>query len=176
MTPRNAAPARPSTFKRHLGAAALAITGLLSAGSAGAATPAPGSDELSRMFKWWNGAFKIKGSFTPDAFRQYFTEDAQLILDGRVAIHNVQEWAEHFQAIQARIDEVEIVLPFMEEFQQGNKIYTYHLIRARNKGEPSCEIAAGHAVLRGGKIASLALVRTDLTPEQARQMPGCSQN
>ncbi|NKF22608.1 hypothetical protein G7Y82_09775 [Solimonas sp. C16B3] len=141
--------------------------------AAQAATAPAGSDEVSQMFKWWNGAFKVKGSFTPDAFRQYFTDDATLTLDGRVAIRGVGEWAEHFQKIQANVDEVEIVLPFMEEFQSGNKIYTYHIIRARDHGKPSCEIAAGHAILRGGKIASLALVRTDLTPEQADKMPGC---
>lgn len=175
MMPSNTATPR-SRFARWRALSAIALGALLPITASHAATPAPGSDEVSQMFKWWNGAFKVKGSFTPEAFRQYFTEDAKLILDGHVAINNVQEWSEHFQKIQADVDEVEIVLPFMEEFQQGNKIYTYHIIRARDDGKPSCEIAAGHAILRGGKIASLALVRTDLTPEQAKQQPGCWQH
>ena len=190
MTFRTAALSpRSFTLKRRFAAAAVAVAGLLPATFAAAATPAPaaapvpstasaakGDDALSRMFDWWNAAYKVKGSFTADAFRQHFTDDGQLILNGRVSIHNVQEWAEHFQAIQSKVDEVEIVLPFLAEFQQGNQIYTYHLIRSRDKGKVACEIAAGHGVLRGGKIASLTLVSTELTPEQAKLQPGCWQS
>jgi hypothetical protein len=122
----------------------------------------PSSDPLSQMFVWWNDAFKKPGSYTPEAFRKHFTEDATLILEGREVIHGVQEWAEHFQRIQAGGGDVEIVVPFKEVFRQGNKIYTYHVIRSRRDGKLGCSLAAGHALIRDGRIASIVLVRSDL--------------
>jgi ketosteroid isomerase-like protein len=121
-------------------------------------------DPLSRMFIWWNQAFKTPGGFTESTFAAHFTNDAELIVDGRLRTKGLAGWAKHFQNIQAHAEEVEIVLPFKELIQQDNKIYTYHLIRARSRGVDSRELVAGHAMLRDGKIASLTLVRTELDP------------
>ena len=76
------------------------VAALLCCSSVHAGTVAS-SDALSQMFLWWNQAFKTPGSYTVDAFRKHFTEDATLILEGRETIHGVQEWAQRFQSIQA---------------------------------------------------------------------------
>jgi hypothetical protein len=122
------------------------------------------SDPVSRMFAWWNQAFKSAGAYTEEAFAVHFTADAELIIDGRLVTRGLSGWARHFQAIQAGGGEAEIVLPFKEVFQHEHKVYTYHLIRARRDGIEMRMLAAGHAVIRDGKIASISLVRTVLDP------------
>lgn len=141
--------------------------------SLSSAMAAPAPDALSRMFDWWNGAFKTPGAYTPDAFRQHFTDDAALVIDGIEVTRGVAGWAEHFQRIQAGGGEVEIVVPFKDAFQSGDKIYSYHVIRSRRDGVTACMLAAGHAELRAGKIAVVSLVRAALTPEQAAREANC---
>ena len=121
-------------------------------------------DPVSRMFSWWNEAYKTPGAYTEEAFGVYFTDDAELIIDGRLVTRGLGGWAKHFQAIQAAGGAAEIVVPFKEVFQVGEKIYTYHLIRASRDGTAMRMLAAGHAILRNGKIASISLVRTVLDP------------
>lgn len=129
-----------------------------------AAADKPATDVLSRMFLWWNEAFRTPGAYTPENFSKFFTPDATLILEGRVVISGVDQWATHFQKIQASGGEVEIVVPFKEVFEKNGLIYNYHVIRSRRDGKTNCSLAAGHAVVKGGKIASIVLVRSDLDP------------
>lgn len=131
------------------------------------------TDALSTMFLWWDQAFKTPGAFTRENFAQYFTPDATLTLEGRTVINGVDEWATHFQKIQASGGEVEIVVPFKQVFQQGSKIYTYHVIRSRRNGTVGCVLAAGHAEMRGTKIASITLVRMPMDPAKGPLDPQC---
>ena len=137
------------------------------------ATAKAPSDALSKMFLWWDQAFKTPGAFTPENFAKYFTPDATLTLEGRTVINGVNEWATHFQKIQASGSEVEIVVPFKQVFQQGSTIYTYHVIRSRRNGEVGCVLAAGHAEMRGTKIASITLVRMPMDPAKGPLDPQC---
>lgn len=137
-----------------------------------AAAQAPG-DALSKMFIWWDQAFKTPGAFTPEAFGKYFTPDAALTLEGRTVVRGLDQWATHFQKIQASGSEVEIVVPFKDVFQSGSKIYTYHIIRSRRNGTTGCVLAAGHAVMRGTKIASITLVRMQMDPAKGPLDPQC---
>jgi hypothetical protein len=147
----------------------LASMPLLSAAPASAAK----LDRLSQMFQWWDQAFRTPGAFTEDAFRAYFTEDAKLVIDGKVSADGVAAWARHFQRIQAGGGEVEIVVPFKTVFQSGNRIYTQHIIRSRRDGTATCLLAAGHAELRNDKIALVSLVRTKLEPGSEAFDPAC---
>jgi SnoaL-like domain len=131
------------------------------------------SDPVSRMFAWWNDAFRTPGEYNEAAFAEHFTPDAELIIDGRLVTRGLSGWARHFQAIQAGGGEAEIVLPFKEVFQHADKVYTYHVIRARRNGLATCMLAAGHAVIRDGKIASISLVRTVLDPASGPLDPAC---
>lgn len=130
-------------------------------------------DRLSEMFVWWDQAYKTPGAFTEDAFRKYFTEDAKLILEGKVATSGIAGWAKHFQKIQSGGGQVEIVVPFKTYFQSGNWIYTQHIINSRRDGKVACVLAAGHAELRNNKIAVVNLVRVPLDPASEAYDPAC---
>ncbi|MDT1064611.1 hypothetical protein RM190_22315 [Paracoccus sp. CPCC 101403] len=121
-------------------------------------------DRLSEMFAWWNGAMAQPGAFTEEGFAAYFTSDAPLLIDGAEVMRGPAGWAERFQMIQQMTDAVEIVLPFRYSFQQGDRIYTYHIIRSRAQGKVSCMLAAGHADLVGDKIGRVTLVRAEIDP------------
>lgn len=155
--------------------AALAIG--VSPAPAAAATPAPAAmpatDALSRMFLWWNEAYRTPGAYTAANFRKYFTEEATLVLEGRTIISGVEQWATHFQKIQAGGGEVEIVVPFKSVFENGEQIYNYHVIRSRRGGVVTCTLAAGHADVRDGRIAALMLVRAPLDPAKGPMDPQC---
>lgn len=145
--------------------------------SIGFAAPAhaekPATDALSKMFIWWNQAFKTPGAFTAENFSKHFTPDATLTLEGRTVINGVDQWATHFQKIQSGGGDVEIVVPFKEVFQKDDVIYNYHVIRSRRGGKTSCALAAGHAVVRDGKLASIVLVRHTLDPAKEPLDPQC---
>lgn len=145
----------------------------VAAGAQADAKPAPATDVLSRMFTWWDEAFKTPDAYTRENFAKFFTEDATLLLEGQVVIDGIDEWVSHFQAIQSRGGEVEIVVPFKEVLEAGDRIYTYHVIRSRRDGRAACSLAAGHAELRGGKIASIVLVRSPLDPAEDTLDPQC---
>jgi hypothetical protein len=136
----------------------------------------PQSDALSRMFLWWNEAYKTPGAYTAENFRKHFTEDATLVLEGRTVISGVEQWATHFQKIQAGGGDVEIVVPFKAVAQIGDLIYNYHVIRSRRSGQVACALAAGDARLRDGKIASITLVRSTLDPNKGEMDPQCWSN
>ncbi len=155
----------------------LAVLGLCAAASTSCnvalAAPEPSADTLSRFFVWWNDTFKVPGGYTAKGFSQWFTPDATLVLEGKEIIRGVDGWATHFQKIQAGGGDVEIVVPFKRVFQQGDRIYTYHVIRSRRDGKVACSLAAGHAELRGGKISTIVLVRSDLDPAKGPLDPQC---
>lgn len=151
----------------------VAVAASLALAPAAQAADAKASDKLSQMFVWWNAAFKTPGAYTAENFRKHFTEDATLVLEGREVIRGVEQWATHFQKIQSGGGEVEIVVPFKNVFQKGDWIYNYHVIRSRRDGKTSCSLAAGHAVLKGGKISSIVLVRATLDPAKGPLDPQC---
>jgi len=126
-------------------------------------------DTLTRMFTWWNAAYREKDGFTEAAFRQYWTDDAELIIDGKVSAKGIAELTQHFRAIQARLPSVEIILPFEMEFSSGNRIFTWHYIRSVVNGEVHCMQAMGYAEVVGGKLSVVHLTRTEL----ATPVPQC---
>ncbi|MBZ6379190.1 hypothetical protein B5C34_09015 [Pacificimonas flava] len=157
---------KPSAF--------LSTAALLFAACSSASVAAPeADDEFQTFFAWWNEAFQTPGAFTAENFSEYLTEDATLTLEGETVINGVDEWATHFQRIQAGGGEVELVVPFKEAFKADDKIYTYHVIRSRRDGEVGCSLAAGHADMEGDKIAAITLVRQDLDMENGPVDPEC---
>lgn len=112
-------------------------------------------DPLTRMFRWWNEAFKDPDGFTPKAFSQYFTDDAVLRVNGTNRAQGLVDLAARFRMIQKNTEAVEIKIPFVEAFSSpdGSKIFTYHLEEAVEKGKTSHSMVMGYAEIRGGKIA-----------------------
>lgn len=132
-------------------------------GAPAAAVPAQ-PDRLTEMFTWWNQAMTTPGAFTEEAFSRYFTADAPLVINGVETMRGPAGWADRFQMIQGATDAVEIVIPFRYSFQQGDRIYTYHIIRSRAAGKVDCMLAAGHAELVGDRISRVILVREPIDP------------
>ncbi len=149
------------------------LTALLVAAATPLAAAAPTTDKLSQMFIWWNQAFKQPGAYTPENFGRYFTADATLTLNGETVIHGLDDWSKHFQAIQASGALVEIVVPFKDAFEKDGRLYTYHIIRSRRNGKVGCMLAAGHADLRGDKIAAITLVRVPVDTTKPSVDPQC---
>ncbi len=115
---------------------------------------AAGSDSvLVEMFRWWNETMKVEGGFTREGFDRYFTEDAAIIVNAKERVRGTGPMIEHFSRIQAATESVEIVLPFEEEFESGDRIFTYHLIRARENGVDRTSHIMGYAVIEDGRIA-----------------------
>jgi hypothetical protein len=124
-----------------------------------AARPAP-HDILVDMFVWWNAAYQQKDGFTEAAFGKYFTADAILRVNGRDRSRGLAELAAHFRDIQARTEMVEIELPFIDEFSsaRGDRIFTHHIVKAREHGKESRERVMGYAAIRAGKISLIDFV------------------
>ena len=112
-------------------------------------------DPVSKMFLWWNAAFKDPQGFTPEAFAQHFTEDAVMRINGTTRAKGVVNLAARFRKIQASVQAVEIRVPFVEAFSSpdGSKVFTYHLEDAIEDGKPSHSLVMGYAEIRGGRIA-----------------------
>jgi ketosteroid isomerase-like protein len=117
-------------------------------------------DVLVDMFVWWNAAYKQKDGFTEVAFSKYFTDDAILRVNGSDRSKGLKDLAAHFRAIQARSESVEIELPFIDEFASanGDRIFTHHFVKAREKGQDSRERVMGYAAIRDGKISLINFV------------------
>lgn len=143
--------------RRNLAAGACLLPGLLSPGLAAAAAR---SDVLVDMFVWWNAAYKRKDGFSEAAFSKYFTGDAILRVNGSDRSQGLQDLAAHFRDIQARTELVEIELPFIDEFASpgGDKIFTHHIVKAREGGHDSRERVMGYAAIRAGKISLINFV------------------
>jgi hypothetical protein len=149
--------------RTRLGLAAVIAATVLAAAPVHAKT----TDRLTQMFAWWNEALKKPDGFTVESFGKYYDKDASLIINGKVSAHGLEDLTDHFKKIQAAGGEVEIVLPFMEEFQSGDKIFTYHTIRSRRNGKTGCELVAGFGTLKNNKILVVNLVRSELDPATA---------
>jgi len=117
------------------------------------------STVLTDMFAWWNGVINGEEPLTAEQFRQYFTEDAVILVNNREQVRGVEHMPAHFQAIRERPGTIEVELPFREEFQSGNRIFTYHRIRSVNAEGESFTYNMGYAVLEGDRIASVSLAR-----------------
>ena len=117
-------------------------------------------DVLTRMFVWWNAAFKQSEGFTPQAFGQYFTDDAVMRIDGTVRAQGLDALAKRFRMIQGRASKVEIKIPFVTSFSSpdGSKIFTSHVIDSVDGGKAAHELVMGYATIRGGKIAMIDFV------------------
>lgn len=119
------------------------------------------SNVLVDMFTWWNKAYKMAGSYTPEAFGKYFTKDAVMIIDGSVRAAGLDQFSRNFNRIQGSVDSVTIQMPPIESFQEGDRIFTYHRELVHDKGQDGVGYVMGYAVVRDGKIARIDFVNMD---------------
>lgn len=128
-------------------------------------------DALTRMFQWWNQAFTAADGFTEEAFGQYWTEDAELAVNGRVSARGLPALAAHFRSIQARVPEVEIMLPLTIAEQHGDRIFTSHYVRVVADGKQLWEQVMGFAVVRDGRLARVEFTGADIDPAAETPRP-----
>ncbi|WP_417450310.1 hypothetical protein [Kordiimonas sp.] len=136
------------------------------------ATPATANQSSSNimveMFNWWNEAFKIEGSFTPEAFGKHFTDDAVMIIDGSVRATGLKELSRNFNRIQGSVESVIIKMPPIESFRQGDRIFTYHKELVHHQGQDSTGYVMGYVVVRDGKISKINFV--NMNEDAAREL------
>lgn len=120
---------------------------------------------LTKMFVWWNAAYKDKNGFTPEAFAEHFTEDGAIVINGEERARGPQNLAERFRSIQARTEVVDMIVPFEVEFvsADGSKIFTSHIIKSRADGKDGLSRVMGYAVIENGKIKLVDFVSVDVT-------------
>jgi ketosteroid isomerase-like protein len=81
-------------------------------------------------------------------------------INGKDRCKGVEDLAQHFRDIKARTELVAIDLPFIDEFSSasGDRIFTHHFVRAREKGKDSRERVMGYASINEGKISLINFV------------------
>ena len=150
---------------RHLAMALVFAAAMISVGC----TVADDESEnvLVDMFAWWNETIKVPGGFTEEGFSRFFTEDAAIVVNNSERVRGTKNMVEHFRSIQENTEDVEIILPFEEGFREGNKIFTYHLIRASENGVDRLSHIMGYAVIEDGKIALVNFLNYSEPAEEA---------
>jgi len=81
-------------------------------------------------------------------------------INGKDRCKGLEDLARHFRKIQAQTEMVAIELPFIDEFTSadGARIFTHHIVRAREHGKDSRERVMGYATIENGKIALINFV------------------
>ena len=120
------------------------------------------ADILEQMFTWWNAIMRSDEELKTEDFARYYTDDAVIVLNGKERVRGVAMMPDFFKANRDRTEFIEIVLPFKEKFMAGEKIFTYHTIRAVRNGVEELSHNMGYAVIENGKIASVNLARFTL--------------
>lgn len=113
---------------------------------------------LVDMFRWWNEAFYADDGFTAENFARYYAEDAVMLVNGARRGTGPAELAAHFRNVQADRDEVEIMLPFLEGFNSGDRTFTSHYVRSLRGDDETWEHVMGYAVVRDGRISLINFV------------------
>lgn len=126
------------------------------------------SNIMVEMFNWWNDAFKVEGSYTPEAFGKYFTDDAVMVIDGSVRATGLNELSRNFNRIQGSVDSVIIKMPPIESFRQGNRIFTYHKELVHHEGQDSTGYVMGYVIVTDGKISKIDFV--NMNEDAAREL------
>lgn len=126
---------------------------------------AENDDPLTRMFVWWNEAYRLPDAFTEAGFARYFTGDAELIVNGEMRAQGLAGLASRFRDVRRLTDSVRIELPFIDSFTSadGSRLYTRHRAHAVVRGKAETELISGWAELRGELIRRIDFVSVVLT-------------
>ena len=109
-------------------------------------------DALTRMFRWWNEAYRMD-AFTEEAFAEHFSQDAVMVINGDVRARGLDELAAHFQRVKASTQSVEIELPMDESFTSQDKIFGHYRARARVDGVDTLEDTMASVGTANGRIS-----------------------
>lgn len=112
---------------------------------------------ITRMFDWWNGAFR-EHAFTPEAFAAHYTDDAQFIVDGGVRGTGPEAICAHFARIRERCDAVELVTPVIATLADETQGFVQYRCTFTAEGKSGSEVCMAHARFRDGKIARFEVI------------------
>jgi len=119
----------------------------------------PMSDNvIVSMFHWWNEAIRNPDGFTPEAFARFYTEDAQLIVNGNLRATGHVALAAHYRRVQEIAPTAQMELPVAEEFTAPGRAFVHvfeHV--AEGDGETRRECMA-YAVVEEGRMKLLRVV------------------
>ena len=110
------------------------------------------------MFEWWNVAFRDPNGFTPTAFARFYTESAELIVNGQLRGRGVAAIAQHYRGLQGVFDNILMELPVIDGFACGNRAFVQCVTRASRASEVVREEAMAAATLSSGRIELLTVV------------------
>ncbi|MGF7151864.1 hypothetical protein FHS96_005532 [Sphingomonas zeicaulis] len=109
------------------------------------------------MFDWWNRAFR-KDGFTPEAFAQHFTDDADFIVDGGVRGTGPDGICTHFVRIRAKCEAVELVTPVIATLSDHEQGFVHYRCDFAADGTAGSEVCMAHARFRDGRIARFEVI------------------
>lgn len=107
---------------------------------------------ITRMFDWWNEAYQAH-AFTPEAFADHFTQDADFIVDGGVRGTGPEGISAHFARIRANTDAVELVTPPLATLSDEEQGFVQYRCTFTSGEKAGSEVCMAHARFRDGKIA-----------------------
>jgi hypothetical protein len=113
---------------------------------------------IVQMFEWWNRAFTEPDGFTPDGFRQHYTDTAELIVNGQLRGTGPEAIARHYRTLQASFDLIQMELPVIDSFECGNRAFVQCVTRATRNGEVVREEAMAAATLSSGRMSLLKVL------------------
>ncbi len=106
---------------------------------------------LTRMFRWWNQAYRSDG-FTEDAFAEHFAPDAVMVINGEIRARDLEGLTAHFRRVKASSQSVEILLPMDETFSAQDQIFGHYRARAVIDGETFEEDTMASVAVGNGRI------------------------
>lgn len=115
-------------------------------------------DPLTRMFAWWNQAYREPDGFREEALAAFFAPEAEMWINGECRASGLDGLAGRFRTVQAGTDEVVVELPFLDGFASadGRRIYTRHRVRFTAEGKAGGELVGGWAAVdSAGLIARI---------------------
>jgi hypothetical protein len=90
----------------------------------------PSGNVIVRMFNWWNQAFLDPEGFTPEAFGQHYTGNAELTVNGQLRGTGLDALARHYRRLQQEFESIQMELPVIDGFCCGNRVFVQCVTRA----------------------------------------------
>ncbi|MDA5193958.1 nuclear transport factor 2 family protein [Govanella unica] len=114
---------------------------------------------ITQMFRWWNEAYTDPNGFTPEAFSRFYTDDAELIVNGNSRGKGLQALSAHYQRIQAAVPLAQMVLPVDDDFATTDRAFVHcHEQAKRADGTEKLSECFAYAEVRDGKMSVLRVV------------------
>jgi hypothetical protein len=124
--------------------------------------PAPhgaADNAIVAFFAWWNIAMADPALLTEQGFADFYTADAQLVVNGHLRATGCRQLASHYRGVAERCEDVAMVLPVQQAFHTVTRAFVHCRTRVVVSGRQAAEEAMAYAVLAAdGRMARLQVV------------------